>query len=194
MSAYTYTITASLSLGAQAIAAQVNSVLAGLGGIQIVDIRSAIFQTERSGNLVSITICYQGLPSGITYKAIAIIGPGKYNVDGQCAIWFTNNPTAVPTSILDVTPPDETDNEAIVLIYTTTTAALNPIQPTRIVRNTSGGAIAPLASGTMTVMDSAGATALTITVVNDSGVSWGTSVDGYATIEAIAGVWTGTIL
>jgi hypothetical protein len=194
MSAYTYTITASLSLGTHVIAAQLGSVLAGFGGIQITDIRSAIFQTARNGHLISITICYQSMPDGVIYNAIGILGPGQYTVDGQCAIWFTNNPTVVPGYILDVTPPDTTINEAVILVYTTSTSILVPQQNTQIVRNTSGGSVAPLGSATMTVLNSGGVTARTITVINDSGVAWGIGVDGYATAEAITGTWTGTLL
>lgn len=194
MSAFTYTLVAPLSLGTQAIASRLSTLLAGLGGIQIIDLRAAIFQSERNGNQLSVTICYQAMPNGVVYAAQAIIGPGKYNVDDQFAIWYSTNPTAVIARVLDATPPDLSDFEAVVLVYTTTTAVIDPGQNVQIVRNTSGASIAALASGIMTVLTSAGLSARTITVVNNSGVAWGTNVDGYASIEPISGSWVGTIL
>ncbi len=193
MSAFTYTLVAPLSLGTQVIASQLSAVLAGFGGIQIIDLRAAIFQTERNGNQLSVTICYQAMPGGVVYAAQGIIGPGKYTVDDQFAIWYANNPTAVIARVLDATPPDASDFEAVVVVYTLSTGVIDPGQNLQVVRNT-GGALAALASGTMTVMTSAGLSAKTITVVNNSGVVWGLNVDGYASIEPISGSWVGTIL
>jgi hypothetical protein len=193
MSAFTYSLVAPLSLGTQVIGAQLSSVLAGLGGIKIIDLRAAIYQSERTGNQLRITICYQAMPGGITYAAQAIIAPGKYDIDSQSAIWFTNNPTIIATNVLDATPPDESaDYKAIIIVYTTGT--LDPIQTVQLVRNTSGGSVAALASASMTVLNSAGLTAKIVTVVNNSGVAWGINVDGYATVESISGSWVGTIL
>ncbi len=192
MSAFTYSLVAPLSLGTQAIAAQLSSVLAGLGGIKIIDLRAAIYQSERTGNQLRITICYQAMPDGITYAAQAVIAQGGYSIDSQSAIWFTNNPTATPTNLLDATPPDESDFKAVIIVYTT--GVLDPIQTVQLVRNTSGGSVAALATANMTVLSSAGLTSKVIAVVNNSGVAWGANVDGYAAVESVSGSWVGTIL
>lgn len=194
MSAFSYTLVAPLSLGTQVIASRLSTVLAGLGGIQIIDLRAAIFQSERNGNQLTITICYQAMPNGLTYAAAAIIGMGRYDVDGQFALWYPNNPAAVIVKVIDATPPDTSDFEAVVVVYSSSAAVIDPGQTLQIVRNTSGGSIAALASGVMTVLTSAGLSSRTIAVVNNSGVAWGINVDGYASVESISGSWVGTIL
>jgi hypothetical protein len=185
------TFTSPLNQSVVGLAAAIDAWLRVVGSVMLLDVVGAVQENQRSGQTASATLTVvNSVNGGQALRCVALLGYPSAPIDGQFAIWMANNPTVKIARVLDLTIADETSlDESLIIFYAT---GLDPATRTIVVTNT-GGAIAHLASGTVTVYDPVGSPT-TVTMTNVSGVSWGAGVLGYASWDVSSGSWIGVLL
>lgn len=177
-------ITTNLSSSDAALGTQVNTTLVSLGAIAIVDMSHRVVPAGNN-RVHQVTLLYY--PGGQVYGAAEILARTGQDIDALVTAWAAANPTYRALRFFDTSPdvPRVDLFESVLIVYSTTPDIREPL----VVRNATGGAIASGASGTLTALGSAGATARTVTGKNMGDAAWAADKEGYCSFDPVSGTW-----
>lgn len=176
----TLSITAPISISDEDFGTLVNTTIAALGSITLIDAEYKIGSQQRQ---VSI-LYYPG--AGQVCAAASITARDGQDLDTLVNAYLAANPTFRPLRVFDTSPEEVriSISESVLLLYSLAPSVARPI----VVRHTGAG-IASGATGLVTALGTAGPTASTYTVRNMGDAAWGTNKEGYATFDAASGQW-----
>lgn len=176
----TLSIIAPLSTSDEDFGSQVDTAIAALGDIALID---AEYKIGSENHQLSL-LYYPG--AGQTCAAVAIVARDGQDLDALVNAYFVANPTFRPLRVFDTSPEQirVSISESVLILYSLTPNIARPL----VVRNVGAG-IAAGSTGSVTALGTAGATVRTYTVRNMGGAVWANNKEGYAAFDTASGEW-----
>lgn len=182
----TLTITSGVSDSMATFGTAVSTALTGLGNIALQDATYRTVLLTNGTRIMTLTLLYW--PGG-GQPILATVQTAREgtSIDSVVNTYFFNNPTIFPQFMFDISPEDPRVSlpEGVLILYSAVPTVLQP----RVVRNLTGGNIASLASGVLTVLGSAGPKTETLTGFNMGDANWANQKEGYCAFDVASGQW-----
>lgn len=182
----TLTITSGVSDSVTVFVATVQNALNGLGAIALQDASYRPVLLTNGSRVMTLTLLYWP-GGGQAISAAAVLARDGTDFDSAVNTLLFSNPTFIPQYLFDLGPEDPRTmiSANALILYGTVPTMFQP----RVVRNLTGGGVAALASGVLTVLGSAGVKTETLTGFNMGDAIWANQKEGYCAFDPASGRW-----